>query len=365
MQLTIDLTNQPAEYGKRVIAMIEAFYGITADPHAEDDAYRRGMQAARSAAATVPSIQEQEEARQMKIDHMAAAQAPSVLNPLPHPTPVTSTVVAAPSSTAPVEPQASSPAPSVPPVPAVPTVPAATAPTAPAAPTSPAGIELDTDGLPWDARIHSSSKAKNADGRWRAKKGLNDGTLVARIQAELRAAMAVPASGGFSKAEVAAAFDVPLVVLAAPATTGIVGNNPATVIVDEVYVPAVPVDDGTPITSVLMADGVTAVPLAPEVPAAATPFVPPPPPVTPIQTSAAPVVPAAPATVSGAQPNPTTLPELMPLVTSAMIAGKVKPTALLESLPEGIANLPTLAQRPDLIPQVWEKLKAANPGVWS
>lgn len=305
MQLTIDLTNQPAEYGKRVIAMIEAFYGITANPHAEDDAYRRGMQAARNAAATVPSV------------------------PNPFPVPVApSTVAAAPSSTAPVEPPASSPAPSVPPAPAVPTAPVATVPTAPAAPTSPAGIELDTDGLPWDARIHSSSKAKNADGRWRAKKGLNDGTLVARIQAELRAAMAVPA------APVAVGQDQRLDADLAPVTN-----------------PSVPLPP--------------AVPVVPEVPAAATPFVPPPPPVAPIQAPAA-TIPTPPVAGSSATPiNPTTLPELMPLVTSAMIAGKVKPTALLESLPEGIADLPTLAQRPDLIPQVWEKLKAANPGVWS
>lgn len=57
-----------------------------------------------------------------------------------------------------------------------------------------AGVELDADGLPWDNRIHASgeggAKPKNKDGRWRSKRGLNDGALVARVQAELRATMA-------------------------------------------------------------------------------------------------------------------------------------------------------------------------------
>lgn len=73
-------------------------------------------------------------------------------------------------------------------------VPSVAAPTA-AATTSPAGgVELDADGLPWDARIHSSSKEKNkSDGRWRAKRGVNDEVMVKRVQAELRAVMAISA----------------------------------------------------------------------------------------------------------------------------------------------------------------------------
>lgn len=62
----------------------------------------------------------------------------------------------------------------------------------PAPGASASGVDLDADGLPWDARIHAGGKAKNADGRWRARRGLNDGALVARVQAELRALMAAP-----------------------------------------------------------------------------------------------------------------------------------------------------------------------------
>lgn len=53
-------------------------------------------------------------------------------------------------------------------------------------------VELDRNGLPWDDRIHAGTKRKNADGSWTAKRGLNDGALVARVEAELRARVAAP-----------------------------------------------------------------------------------------------------------------------------------------------------------------------------
>ena len=48
----------------------------------------------------------------------------------------------------------------------------------------------DSEGLPWDARIHASSKALVADGSWRKKRGVDD-ALVAQVTAELRAASQV------------------------------------------------------------------------------------------------------------------------------------------------------------------------------
>ncbi len=50
-----------------------------------------------------------------------------------------------------------------------------------AAPTS----EVDKNGFPWNEVIHSSSKALNADGTWRKKKGVDAGT-VARVEAQMR-----------------------------------------------------------------------------------------------------------------------------------------------------------------------------------
>lgn len=70
----------------------------------------------------------------------------------------------------------------------------APAPTEPASPTAPpsGGVTLDKDGLPWDARIHASSKAQNADGTWRLKRGLAD-DFKNNVIAELRQVMAIPA----------------------------------------------------------------------------------------------------------------------------------------------------------------------------
>lgn len=92
-----------------------------------------------------------------------------------------------------VMPATTSTAPLPVPVPPAPT-PASVAP--PAAPTtgSPApGVELDTRGLPWDARIHARTKSKTANGQWKNARGI-DAAEVTRIEAELRNLMAIPAA---------------------------------------------------------------------------------------------------------------------------------------------------------------------------
>ena len=63
---------------------------------------------------------------------------------------------------------------------------------APAAPAPPAtGATLDKDGLPWDARIHASTKTFNADGTWRKKRGVET-TLIQTVEGELKKLMAIP-----------------------------------------------------------------------------------------------------------------------------------------------------------------------------
>ena len=171
--------------------------------------------------------------------------------------------------TAPVAPLAGVPLPpnaSLPPAP--PPGPTAGAPTG-AAPT--ASVVTDKNGLPWDARIHASSKTMNADGSWRGRRN-TDAHIIASVEAELRALMAIPAP--------------------APASIAPVAIN----------------------------------------------SVAPPP---PFMASA-----------------PTTLAEMMPLLTTAMLAGKLQPTAVGEVLAEmGVAGgAPMLAARPDLVPQVWAAL---------
>lgn len=64
--------------------------------------------------------------------------------------------------------------------------PAAAAPStsAPAAPPV-SSVDLDKNGLPWDERIHASSRAKIADGSWRMKRGVQQ-HVVDEVEAQLR-----------------------------------------------------------------------------------------------------------------------------------------------------------------------------------
>lgn len=96
-----------------------------------------------------------------------------------------------------VPPPPAAPAPdvaAVPPVPPAPTPAVAVVPP-PWAPFSPtiAAPTFDKDGMPWDGRIHSSSKAFLADGTWRQRRN-TDPAVVAAVTAELRAAIAAPAA---------------------------------------------------------------------------------------------------------------------------------------------------------------------------
>lgn len=75
------------------------------------------------------------------------------------------------------------------------------------------GAEVDSENLPWDGRIHSGSKKKNTDGKWKLLKNV-DPALVASVKAELfsrppvnpvAAPIATPAVPAFLTKEVAAA----------------------------------------------------------------------------------------------------------------------------------------------------------------
>jgi hypothetical protein len=164
-------------------------------------------------------------------------------------------------------------------LPAPPTAPVVAAPTASAAPTSP--VETDADGLPWDERIHAGTKRKNADGRWTAKRGLNDPALVTRVTEQLRQVTAPLPSG--------------------PST-------------------------------------VAAVPL----PAPGGPLVPAP---------------------AGAA-SPTSFEQLMPLLTSATIAGKIPPTAANEAcVAHGLQGVIALQQQPVYVATIWAYLVQQFPAL--
>lgn len=75
---------------------------------------------------------------------------------------------------------------------------------------APGNSELDKEGLPWDERIHAGTKAKNEDGTWRTRRGVDKAT-VAKVKASLLATVTAPAA-------VATAVATPPVVAAAPTT---------------------------------------------------------------------------------------------------------------------------------------------------
>jgi hypothetical protein len=111
-----------------------------------------------------------------------------------------------------------------------------TAPAQPVAPVAPTvtGVELDPDGLPWDARIHAGTKGKNQDGRWKKKKGI-DAAIIAEVEAELRAVMGAPV------AEVVVPAPVPVVPVAevvAPAPVPVVPVAPVVAPVAATETPA-------------------------------------------------------------------------------------------------------------------------------
>jgi len=74
-----------------------------------------------------------------------------------------------------------------PPAPAPPAAPEAPAPAA----TATSGVKVDAAGLPWDSRIHASTKTQTRNGHWKKRKGVDDGTRRA-VEAELKQLMAVP-----------------------------------------------------------------------------------------------------------------------------------------------------------------------------
>jgi hypothetical protein len=172
-------------------------------------------------------------------------------------------------------------------------------PPAPAA-SAPSGVQVDKRGIPWDIRIHAKAATGggtlNADGTWRAKRGLNDGALVAQIERELLAVMAAPGP------------TVSAAPLSPALASQVVGNVPPPPLATAAPGPAVP-------------SAVTGVPVPPAPPAA-----------------------------GGA---PVSYPDLVHAVVAGMGAGKItdaEVTAACQAY--GVQSLPLLGVRPDLVASV-------------
>lgn len=109
-----------------------------------------------------------------------------------------------------------------------------------------ASVELDSKGLPWDERIHASTKSKLASGEWKNKRGVPPERITA-VEAELRASLgAAPAP----LAPVAAAAPLPPVapIATTPAPAAPVGaSSPTTTTLP----PAAPVVDPADFTQLM------------------------------------------------------------------------------------------------------------------
>lgn len=210
------------------------------------------------------------------------------------------------------------------------------------------GNGLDKNGLPWDERIHASSKAKVADGTWRQKRGVDTG-LVATVEAELKALMGLPSPAGNG----ALVAPVPVARIETTVFPGSVGT----------------LSDNGPLPSVL---GVTEIPSPTMITANLVPPPPPAPSVQPIakhceahdnwyldacSRCAIPVhVPAPPAPAM----------DFMGLLTfaSTNVQGKKvsieEVTEIIQAA--GVPNLPLLQNRPDLVPAIHASIVALIAG---
>jgi len=98
--------------------------------------------------------------------------------------------------------------------------------------TAPNGAELDAEGLPWDARIHSSAKGKLNNGTWKVARNI-PADKVAQVKAELRAAVGAAAIPVGSPPAATGIVPIPLApgtAAPAPATAPLaiqVDNGPA------------------------------------------------------------------------------------------------------------------------------------------
>lgn len=170
--------------------------------------------------------------------------------------------------------------------------------------TFPGAPAVDKAGLPWDARIHSSSKELTKDGVWRKKRGVSD-EEVAQVEAQLTRLMTLP-------------------------NPSVSGEESVTAAVPDVIIPqTVP---PPPVTNV------------------------PPPAPAPIETVSTPVPPVV---VDGRQ----AFINLVGQVSTARQANKISEQELDQIIKSnGVEALPLLINRPDLIPAIAMTIEALTAG---
>lgn len=164
---------------------------------------------------------------------------------------------------------------------------------------TPAGVELDSEGIPWDGRIHSSSKKKLVEnGRWKLIRGV-DKDLVEEIKAQLLEGLAAPVPAPVESAQTQGLHPDPNP-LSVAAVNHAIANAPKPPVSEQMGKPAPAATTGTP-------------------------------------------------AVADAGPQISNFAQLMAAITSkGLKPEQINP--VIQSL--GIAAMPVLATRPDLIPAV-------------
>lgn len=216
----------------------------------------------------------------------------------------------------------------------LPSAPVAIVPTVP----TPASAELDSAGLPWDKRIHASSRNKLQDGTWRMMRGV-DKAVVESVEAELRAVQAIPVP-------VAPVVEVvgDKAVIAVPSPhldNRREAGDEIAVAAPERYAPVWPF--ATEQHGVHGGEGAT-VPL----PAVPAPVPAPTATLAEMQAKLDAVAPPVPV-----PPTPLTFADLMKHVTPMLVAGTLPQDTLLAITAEfGLPHLAALGARPDLVAAV-------------
>lgn len=231
------------------------------------------------------------------------------------------------------------PAPPVAAVPSAASAPIVTASAAPPVPgAAPVGGERDSKGYLWDARIHSETKKKNADGTWRFRRNLDD-TVKTAVLAELNAARGggAPAPTFQPPAGVAGTVPVP------PAPPAVPVPPASTVAVP---VPPVPAAGGVP------------VPPAPGGGSNVVTF--------PNQAPTAPPVPV-PTPANVGMPNPglpdvvSSFRELIQLVNVSISKGAMTQAQLAEACAHvKVESITGLASQPPLVPDIYKYMRDRN-----
>lgn len=202
-------------------------------------------------------------------------------------------------------------------------------------------LVLDKRGLPWDARINSDAKERlNAKGEWKRRKNISD-ELVAQVEAELRAGLAV----GTTEAPATQVEAAAPVVETPPAPPAPTAPEPVKVLQAVGGIDLAAYRNAGWTDEQLVANGHAEwVEQAPAAPAPPTPPTPPAPPAAPAASGEA---------------DPTDWNGVASWVTKLQAKGVTLTPPELDSTAKalGLSMLPELANRPDLIPQFVAAIK--------